>query len=118
MTIFGPNVTILGDVFVDGVVRVDGRITGNMRCQHLEISLGAIVDGVIVAEAVVVLGSVHGQIYANHLTLRAGSAVNADLCHGTLVLEAGTYFEGKSRRHADPIGMVPIGWPLSDDVAS
>jgi cytoskeletal protein CcmA (bactofilin family) len=50
-----------------------------------------------------VLGEVSGEIFANNLTLKSASSVAADIFHKHLSLEDGCYFEGKSRRHADPL---------------
>ncbi len=59
--------------------------------------------GAVVADAVTVLGEVTGEIFANHLTLKKASSVAANIFHKHLSLEDGCYFEGKSRRHADPL---------------
>ncbi len=99
-----------GEMISDGALRIVGTFDGNIRCQSLDVSAGAAVYGTIVAETVTVLGSVYGTIYAGHLTLAAGSHVEADLFHGALVVEGDTYFEGKSRRHPNPAELVPVGW--------
>lgn len=104
---------VSGDVMVDGALRIVGAVDGNIRCRSLDVGVGAYVNGTIVADVVTVLGSVYGTIYADHLTLGAGCHVEADLFHGALVVENDTYFEGKSRRHPNPVSLMPIGWPLA-----
>ena len=61
----------------------------------------------IVAERVIVLGEVNGNIYANELILGAGCAVEGQIHHQKLVLEKGCYFEGKSRRHENAVSAAP-----------
>jgi cytoskeletal protein CcmA (bactofilin family) len=103
---------VSGNLQMEGAVRIVGGLDGNIRCKSLEVAIGAHINGTIVAESVVILGSVYGRIFANHLTLGTGCQVEADLFHSSLVVEADTYFEGKSRRHANPVSLVPVGWPL------
>jgi cytoskeletal protein CcmA (bactofilin family) len=103
---------VSGNVQMDGAVRIVGGLDGNIRCKSLEVAIGAHINGTIVAETVVILGSVYGRVFANHLTLGSGCQVEADLFHSALVVEADTYFEGKSRRYANPVSLVPVGWPL------
>lgn len=105
---------VTGDIVVEGALRIVGYVDGNIRCTSLDVAIGATVSGTIVAESVTVLGSVYGTIFADSLTLGTGCHVEGDLFHGALVVEADTYFEGKSRRHTNPILMVPVGWPLHD----
>ncbi len=78
-----------------------------------------IVDGLIVAERVVVLGEFRGHIYASELVLRTGCAVEGQIFHNKLVLEEGCYFEGKSRRHGDPRQLAPVAQgraPMSEQL--
>jgi cytoskeletal protein CcmA (bactofilin family) len=101
------GVTIVGSLSVEGDVLVEGTIDGDIRCGGLQIAERGAVEGLIVAESVVVLGEFMGLIYARELVLGAGSAVEGQIYHNKLVLEEGSYFEGKSRRHGDPLLIAP-----------
>jgi cytoskeletal protein CcmA (bactofilin family) len=103
---------VTGNVMLDGPLRIVGFVDGNVRCSSLDVAVGATVNGTIVAETVTIVGTVFGTVFADNLTLGVGSWVEADLYHGSLVVEADTFFEGKSRRYASPTSMVPAGWPL------
>lgn len=106
--VFGPEVDIIGSVYVDGVVRLEGSIVGEIRCTSLDVSGTAAVRGRVVAETVTVYGTVAvGEIYATTLVLKPGCSVEAEIYHEHLQLEAGSYFDGKSRRVNDPVGMAP-----------
>lgn len=106
--VLGPEVDIVGSVYVDGIVRLEGSIEGEIRCTALDVTREAEVRGRIVAEAVTVYGTVSaGEIYANVLVLKPGCSVEAEIYHEHLQLEAGSYFDGKSRRVTDPVGMAP-----------
>jgi cytoskeletal protein CcmA (bactofilin family) len=106
--VFGPEVDIIGSVYVDGRVRLEGSIDGEIRCTALDVSGQAAVRGRVVAETVTVYGTVAaGEIYATTLVLKPGCSVEAEIYHEHLQLEAGSYFDGKSRRVNDPVGMAP-----------
>jgi cytoskeletal protein CcmA (bactofilin family) len=94
---------IEGALEFPGPVIVEGTVLGEVRCTSLIVTERGIVDGCIRADAVTVLGEVSGEIFANHLTLKSACSVAADIFHKHLSLEDGCFFEGKSRRHADPL---------------
>jgi cytoskeletal protein CcmA (bactofilin family) len=62
-----------------------------------------VVEGMIKADDVTVLGEVSGEIFANRVALKNRASVAADIFHKHLSLEVGCSFEGKSNRHADPL---------------
>jgi cytoskeletal protein CcmA (bactofilin family) len=94
---------IEGTIEFPGPLIIEGTVLGGVRCASLVISERGIVDGSVIADSVTVLGEVSGEIFANNLTLKRASSVAADIFHKHLSLEDGCYFEGKSRRHADPL---------------
>ncbi len=99
---------IVGSLSVEGDVLVEGTIDGDVRCGALKITERGAVEGLIVADRVVILGEFKGQIYATDLLLGAGCSVEGQIFHNKLVVEEGCYFEGKSRRHGDPLGIAPV----------
>jgi len=96
-------VTIEGAVDFPGAVTVDGTIAGDISCTMLTVTERGIVDGSVRAATVIVMGEVSGAIFANDLTLKTACSVTADISHRKLLLEDGSYFEGKSRRHPNPL---------------
>jgi cytoskeletal protein CcmA (bactofilin family) len=103
----GARATIVGALHFDGAVVLDGEVRGEVRCKSLSISERGSVDGLIVAETVIVAGEVVGTIYAERLVLRAACEVEGDIFHRELSLEDGCYFEGRSRRHTAPLTQAP-----------
>lgn len=97
--------TIEGFLDYDGDIVVEGTVIGNVRCRSLTVKERGQVDGNAVAERVTVLGDVTGAIYANDLVLRTACSVAGDIFHKQLRLEDGCFFEGKSRRHANPMSL-------------
>ena len=105
--VINRGVTIVGSLFYDGQIQVEGTIDGEVRCSALQITELGVVEGLIVAESVDVRGEANGSIYSEKLVLRAAWAVDGEVYHHNLVLEDGCLFEGKSRRHANPVKLAP-----------
>lgn len=100
------NACVEGDIDFPGPVIIGGTVLGDIRCMSLVVEERGVVEGLIKADEVTVLGEVSGDIFATHLTLKTASSVAANIVHKHLSLEAGCYFEGKSRRHASPLQLV------------
>ena len=111
--VINRGVSIVGALTLDGQVLIEGTIDGEVRCSALQITERGEVEGLIVADKVVVLGEFSGAIYARELTLGAGCAVEGKIFHRKLVLEEGCYFEGQSRRHGDPLKIAPL--PMDEE---
>ena len=64
-----------------------------------------IITGALIAEEIVVRGSVQGSIRGNAVTFQSSSRVEGDVFHKSLAIEQGAFFEGKSRRSDDPMSV-------------
>jgi cytoskeletal protein CcmA (bactofilin family) len=106
--VISRGASIVGALTLEGDIFIEGTVEGEVRCTTLQITERGMVDGLIVADRVIVLGEVNGDIYANELILGAGCAVEGTINHNKLLLEKGCYFEGKSRRHENPRRMAPL----------
>lgn len=95
--------TVEGALTFPGPVIIDGTVLGDVRCTSVIISERGLVDGGIWAESVTVMGEVTGEIFAISLTLKTACSVTGDIFHKHLALEDGCFFEGKSRRHQEPL---------------
>ena len=92
--VINRGVTIIGALSLDGPVLIEGTIDGEVALLKLQITERGEVEGLIVADRVVVLGEFSGAIYARELILGAGCNVEGQIYHHKLVLEEGCYFEG------------------------
>jgi cytoskeletal protein CcmA (bactofilin family) len=100
------SATIEGGIDYPGPLVIEGTVLGDVNCLSLVVAERGIVEGTIKSERVTVVGEVSGEIFAEEITLKATCLVNADIVHKTLSLENGSFFEGKSRRHANPLQLV------------
>lgn len=98
--------TIEGGIDYPGPVLVEGSVLGDVNCLSLIVAERGVVEGTIKSEDVTIMGEVTGEIFADRLTLKATCQVNADIVHKRLLLEDGSFFEGKSRRHTDPLRLL------------
>lgn len=105
-SIIGPDLTIMGNLISAGEVQVDGEVQGDLHGTHVVVGEKARITGGIMAQEIVVRGHVMGSIRGNKVMLQASSHVEGDVHHQSLAIEQGAYFEGKSRRAADPLADV------------
>ena len=99
----GSDLTVIGNLLSQGQVQIDGEIEGDVHALGIIIGETARITGGLVAEEIVVRGTVLGSIRGRRVVLQSASRVEGDLFHSQLAIEQGAYFEGKSRRVEDPL---------------
>ncbi len=97
-TVIAGDVNILGNLFSDGVVDVDGRIEGNVRGTSVTIRAHGRVMGDVYAESVQIYGEVKGIVKAKNVELYASCRVEGIIMHESLQVEDGAYIDGKFKR--------------------
>ncbi len=97
-TVIASDVNILGNLFSDGVVDIDGRIEGNVRGSSVTIRANGRVMGDVYADNVMVYGEVKGIIKAKNVELYAQCRVEGIIMHESLQVEDGAYIDGKFKR--------------------
>jgi cytoskeletal protein CcmA (bactofilin family) len=99
----GEELTITGNIVSKGKIQLDGQIQGDIDCRSLVLAENSQLEGSAIAEEVVIRGRLIGSVRALRVTLQSKCHVEGDIFHQSLVIEEGAYFEGKSRRSADPL---------------
>ena len=94
-SIIGEDLTITGNIISKGEVQVEGDVQGDVFCATLIVGDRGRVTGGIVAEDVTIHGRISGSINALNVTLESNSHIEGDICHQTLKLEHGGFFEGQ-----------------------
>jgi cytoskeletal protein CcmA (bactofilin family) len=97
-SLLSTDLTITGDLHSEGQVQIDGTVTGNLRCDVLNISETAKINGEIIADSVKVYGHVTGQISARDVSLTKTAHVQGDILHENLIVEQGAYLDGHCRQ--------------------
>jgi cytoskeletal protein CcmA (bactofilin family) len=77
---------------------VHGTILGDLHCTSLIISDKAQVTGTVVADTVVVNGTVEGPIRGSDVALKFQAHVTGDIHHTSLAIEKRARFDGRSKQ--------------------
>lgn len=97
-SVLAADMHILGNIVSEGIVDIDGRIDGNIRCHTASIRTNALVRGDIHADIVHVYGAVEGTIKAKSVALHATAKVVGIIMHESLTIEDGAFVDGKFKR--------------------
>ncbi len=104
-SVIGTDLTITGNLESKGEVQIEGEVQGDVHAQRIVIGERAHITGALIAEEVVVRGTVQGSIRGNSVTFQSSSRIEGDVFHKSLAIEQGAFFEGKSRRSEDPMSV-------------
>lgn len=97
-SVIAADVNLLGNVISEGVLDIDGRIEGNIRCKSVTLRKNAAVIGDIHADSIHVYGRVKGLIKAKDVHLYASAHVEGVIMHESLSIEDGAFVEGQFKR--------------------
>lgn len=106
--ILGPGTRLLGCLETSGDLHLHCDVDGEVRGQRIMIGKSARIAGTVVADEVIVSGKIeNGLVFADRIVLGDGCDVSGELYYKALDIEAGSYYEGKSRRVDDPKSRAP-----------
>lgn len=95
-TIIGEGYTFTGELRGASVVRIEGKIIGNI---HVEggVVLGekGIVEGDIFTKSAIIFGTVNGNIKTAQLEIKKTGFVNGEITTDSLEIELGAKYNGK-----------------------
>lgn len=99
LSIVARDLTIAGDLQAAGVVRVEGRVIGNVHAgDQVLLSEGGVVEGDVVTREAVIGGRVHGCITAeDRIELQASAVVHGDIATRRLLIQEGGRVNGAVR---------------------
>ncbi len=104
MSTISAGMTISGKIASDGIVKIFGRVEGELKAATALICEGAHVEGNIIADELAISGCVKGTINAKRVKLQGTAVVEGDIFHLSLSIEENALFEGMSRRQQSPAG--------------
>ncbi len=98
-TLVGTNTELKGDVSSKGIVRIDGRVTGNVTVQgDLFIGETAVIKGDVTATNIHVAGNIEGNVFSSGLLkLLSTARVIGDIQVKSFVCEEGSLFDGNCK---------------------
>jgi cytoskeletal protein CcmA (bactofilin family) len=95
-TLIGADFVLNGELTGKSVIRIDGKITGNVKTEGGVIlgEKGTIV-GDITTTAAIIYGTVTGNVKTAQLEIKKTGKVNGDIKTETLEIEFGAQYNGK-----------------------
>ncbi|MBN2586519.1 MAG: polymer-forming cytoskeletal protein [Candidatus Fermentibacteraceae bacterium] len=98
-SILGSGSFCKGSVKVDGGLRVDGTVDGEVVVSGtLTVGREGVITGDVTVNQAVVGGKIQGTVRAEQqLELHSGSRVEGDIFTRSLVIEDGVFFEGSCK---------------------
>ena len=96
INLIGEGTVITGDVITEGNVRIDGKLTGNLRAKgKLIVGDTGYINGEISCNLSEISGNIDGKIQVNELlSLKSTSKVQGDIFTDKLAIEPGAVFTG------------------------
>lgn len=102
-SIIEEGLLMKGDLETEGDILVKGSVFGNIKCKILIIDTGALVEGGVEAEEVIIRGNSKGTVKANRVALEKSASVESDICHKIFSAEEGARIKGGLRFQEDPL---------------
>lgn len=103
LSVIGADVRIVGNIFTQGEMQIDGQVEGDIACHRLLVGEGARINGEVTAETVQVHGELNGKINAGAVTIAKSAKVTGDVIQDSLEIEAGASMEGRLVRRSGAV---------------
>ncbi len=109
-SIIASDMTVIGDLETDGVVRIEGRIRGTVRVgSQVLVAQGAVIEGDLHTQEAVIAGQVSGAIHASErVELQATAKVSGDILTPRISIVEGGRVSGEvkmdNKTEARPVG--------------
>ena len=102
LSIVAKDLTVSGNLEAAGVIRIEGRVQGNVQAgDQVLLSEGGIIEGNVATREAVIGGTVHGSISGSErVELQAGAAVEGDIATPRLLIQEGGRVNGTVRMEA------------------
>lgn len=112
-SIISADVKMTGTIVSQGEIDINGQIEGDVRASALTVGETGAVKGEVVAESVVVRGTIEGRIRGRKVQLCTGAKVRGDIFHASLAIEPNAIFEGAVKHAQDPMADQPSPPPAT-----
>ena len=97
-SIISDNAKLKGNIVSDGIVHIDGNLTGDVECEELVIGIKGNVKGKIMAQRLYIYGTLDGIADADSLFIAKTAKLKGDVSHNSIAIEPGAYIDGRCIR--------------------
>jgi cytoskeletal protein CcmA (bactofilin family) len=96
-SIVASDMTVIGDLETEGVVRIEGRVRGTVRAAaQVLVAVGAVIEGDLHTQEAVVAGTVTGAIVARErIELQGTAVVSGDIHTPRIAIVEGAKVSGE-----------------------
>jgi cytoskeletal protein CcmA (bactofilin family) len=96
-SIIAGDMAVIGDLETEGVVRIEGRVRGNVKVgSQILVAQGAIIEGDLHTQEAVIAGTVTGAIHASdRVELQATAVVSGDIHTARIAIVEGAKVAGE-----------------------
>lgn len=110
-SIVGADMQLVGDISFKGKLRLDGKISGNIRGEHLILGETGTVTGDIAVATFVCSGRVEGNVNARKLSMARSGFVQGKVETTDLIVESGAVLNGEIKSRTQELRLVPGALP-------
>lgn len=107
-TIIGEGFVFIGEVRGTSVIRIEGKIIGNV---HVEggVILGekGNIEGDMNTKSAIVYGTIKGNVKSSQLEIKKTGLINGDISTDTLEIELGAQYNGKLNMKRQAVASEP-----------
>jgi len=102
---------IIGTIFADGDIRIDGTVEGDMQCAgKVVIGEKGLIKGTVTCQNAEIMGMLDGKITnAQTLALRSTGKIKGDVQTQTLIVEPNALFNGSCQMPSAAASTKPAG---------
>jgi cytoskeletal protein CcmA (bactofilin family) len=103
-TIIGEGYTFTGDFQGPSVIRIEGKIIGNVNVDS-GVILGekGNIEGNITTKSAIIFGTVNGDMKTTQLEIKKTGHVSGDITTDTIEIELGAQYNGRLNMHRQQI---------------
>ncbi|MEO6837910.1 MAG: polymer-forming cytoskeletal protein [Ginsengibacter sp.] len=107
-TIIGEGFVFIGEVRGTSVIRIEGKIIGNV---HVEsgVILGekGNIEGDMFTKSAIIFGTIKGNVKSSQLEIKKSGLINGDISTDTLEIELGAQYNGKLNMRRQSVASEP-----------
>ena len=97
-SIISDNAKLKGNIISEGIVHIDGQLSGDITCEELVIGIKGQVKGKINAARLLVYGIFDGVADVDSLFVAKTAKLKGDVSHNSIAIEPGAYIDGRCLR--------------------
>lgn len=109
-SIIASDMTVIGDLETEGVVRIEGRVKGTVRVgSQVLVAAGAVIEGDLHTQEAVIAGQVTGGIKAkDRVELQASAVVSGDILTPRIAIVEGARVTGEVKMDGEGALAEPV----------